>query len=344
MPVVLAPPAPAPWKVWSALAAVYVVWGSTYIAILFALGTLPPFLMAGARFLIAGTIIYAWARARGAPRPEPGHWRGSAIVGALLLLCGNGGVVWGETRVESGIAAVLVSMSPIWMALFEWVVYGGARPGGRTLLGLAAGLGGVVLLVATGGKGGRAGVDPLGAAVLVGASLAWSFGSIYSRRARLPASTPLATGMQMLAGGAMLLVLAAVDGEFGRFDPAAVSLRSALAIVYLVIFGSIVGFSAYLWLLRVTTTARVSTYAYVNPVVAVLLGWAFAGEALAPRTLVAMSIIVASVAIILTQRKPSTPLLSDTEAGTPKTKEPPGGAVASASPPRSAIPLDPSTE
>lgn len=292
---------PAPWRVWAALATVYLVWGSTYLGIRIALETLPPFLMAGARFLVAGALLYAWARRSGAPRPEPAHWRSAAILGALLLLLGNGGVVWGETRVDSGIAAVLVSMSPIWMALIEWLGGAGARPGARTALGLAAGLGGVVLLVAAGGRTGHGGVDPLGAAVLVGASLAWSLGSIYSRGTKLPASTPLVTGMQMLAGGFFLLIAAASDGEFARFEPSGVSGRSLLALAYLVVFGSIVGFSAYLWLLRVTTTARASTYAYVNPIVAVVLGWSLAGEPLTSEGLAAMAIIVASVAIILSR-------------------------------------------
>ncbi len=294
----------SPWKVWGALAIVYVVWGSTYLAIRYSLETLPPFLMAGARFLAAGALMYAWGRARGAPRPEVAHWRTGLVVGGLLLLCGNGGVVWAQQRVPSGVAAVLVATMPLWMALIPWFTPGGTRPEGRTLLGLGAGLGGVALLVGA-GRGDGPSVDPVGAVVLLGASLAWASGSLYSRRAPVPESPALSTALPMLAGGAFLTVAGTLAGEWAGFRPEAASARSWLALVYLMTFGSIVGFSAYVWLLRATTPERVSTYAYVNPVVAMVLGWGLAGESLTPPGLVGAAVIVGSVALIVGKRSPA---------------------------------------
>jgi drug/metabolite transporter (DMT)-like permease len=291
---------PSALRLAAGLGAVYLVWGSTYLAIRFAIESLPPFLMAGARFVVAGAILYAWSRATGAPRPSLRHWRSTALVGACLLLGGNGGVVWAEQRVESGLAALLITVVPLWMVLIDWLRPGGRRPGWRVAAGLLLGFAGVALLVRPGATGGR--IDPLGAAVLLGAAFSWAWGSLASKRLPLPASPLLTTGMEMLAGGGMLLLAALLAGEPAAFDPAAVTGRSLLALGYLVVFGSFVGFTAYVWLLRVAPPALVGTYAYVNPVVAVLLGWAFAGEPLTGRTLLAAAVIVTGVAVITTAR------------------------------------------
>lgn len=285
-----------------AFAAIYVIWGSTYLAIRFAIETVPPLLMAAVRFLVAGSLLYAWLRWRGAARPAPVHWRAAAVVGACMLLGGNGAVVWAEQRVPSGVTALLVAMVPLWMVLLDWARPGGRRPTLTVVTGLALGLAGLLLLVGPEQVLGGEHVDHAGALMLAFGCLAWSLGSVYSRHAPLPASPQLATAMEMLAGGALLLAAAALRGELPQVELAAVSARSLLAIAYLVVFGSLVAFSAYIWLLRQTTAARVSTYAYVNPVVAMLLGWAFAGEPLAPRTLLAAAVIVGGVVLITVSR------------------------------------------
>lgn len=283
-------------KVAVALAAVYVIWGSTYLAIRFAIETIPPFLMAGARYLTAGAVLYLWARFRGAPRPSLVHWRSALVVGAFLLLAGNGGVVWAEQYVESGLAALLISTEPLWIVIFVWLRPGGKKPGLRVISGLVLGFLGLMLLVRPGSGG--SGVDLLGAAVLGLASLCWAWGSLYGQRAKLPESPLLTTGMQMLTGGALLFLASLVTGEPGRFEPAQVSAKSLLALGYLVVFGAIVAFTAYVWLMRVASPVLVSTYAYVNPVVAVLLGWAVANEPLTAGTLIAAAVILTGVALI----------------------------------------------
>jgi drug/metabolite transporter (DMT)-like permease len=285
-------------RVIAAFAAVYLIWGSTYLAIRIAIETIPPFVMAGVRFLIAGTLLFAWARARGAPAPTRRHWIAAILIGVLLLTLGNGAVVWSEQRVASGLTALLVAMVPVWTVLVEWVGGTRQRPGAGTVAGLLIGLAGVALLVAPGHLAGGSRVDPLIALVLTGGSISWSIGSVYSHRAGLPRSPQLATAMEMLAGGGGLLLAGLASGELAAFHPAAVTGRSAVAVVYLIIFGSLIGFTAFVWLLRVSTPARVSTYAYVNPAVAVLVGWAMAGEQLSARTLLAAAIIVAGVVLI----------------------------------------------
>jgi drug/metabolite transporter (DMT)-like permease len=285
-----------------AFAAVYLIWGSTYLAIRWAIDTIPPFLMAGGRYVAAGAMLYAWSRLRGGPKPTRRNWRDAAIVGALMLMGGNGGVVWAEQTVPSGLAALLVALEPLWVVLLDWVRPGGARPRGGEIAGLVLGFGGVVLLVGSGHASGGPRVNPIGALALLGATLSWASGSLYSRHADVPSSPLLSTGMNMLAGGAVLLVAGTVTGEWAAFHPAAVTLRSALALAFLVVFGAIVGFTAYLWLLRNANLATVSTYAYVNPVVAVFLGWALAGEAITPRIVAAAAVIVGSVVLITLAR------------------------------------------
>ncbi len=285
----------------AAFAAVYVVWGSTYLFIRFAVETLPPFVMAGARFAVAGAILYSWARLRGAPTPSRAEWRGAAVAGLFLLLGGNGAVVWAEQRVPSGVTALLVATVPVWMVLLDWLRPGGVRPRAGVFAGLALGLAGLAMLVGRGGLGGG-GADLVGAAVLVVGSILWATGSLYLRQKPRPSSALATNAVQMLAGGVALFVVGTMAGELGRLDLAAASARSLLSLVYLIIAGSLIGFTAYTYLLQVSTPAKVSTYAYVNPVVAVVLGWAFAGEEITARTLVAAAVILAGVAIITLAR------------------------------------------
>ena len=285
----------------AALAAVYLLWGSTYLAIRFAIETMPPLLMAGTRFLIAGTILYAWMRLRGTPRAEPRQWGAAAIVGALLLLGGNGAVTLAERWVPSGIAALMIATVPLWMVLLDWLRRGGVRPKAGAIAGLVLGFIGVAILIGP-ASAQQGGLHRIGAALLLFAALSWSFGSIYSRTAPLPKSPLMATAMEMLCGGALLLIVGLAMGEAGQVDPAAFSGRSVLALAHLILFGSLVAFSCYIWLLRVVSAATASTYAFVNPVVAVVLGWALASEVLEARAWIACVIIVGAVVLITTSR------------------------------------------
>jgi drug/metabolite transporter (DMT)-like permease len=284
-----------------AFAAVYLIWGSTYLGIRWAIETMPTFLMAGARFLVAGAILYAWGRLRGGPKPTAANWRDATIIGTLLLLGGNGGVVWAEQYVPSGLTALVVATEPLWVVLLDWMRPHGTRPTTGEAFGLALGFGGVVLLIGPTSVGG-AHVDPVSAGVLVLATLAWASGSLYARGANLPRNPLLTTGMNMLAGGAILTLVGTAMGQWGAVHFTAISWRSALSLLYLIVFGAIVGFTAYLWILKEATLATASTYAYVNPVVAVFLGWALAGEAITPRVVTAASVIVGSVVIITLAR------------------------------------------
>ena len=287
-----------PALVWAAILTVYVLWGSTYFAIRLAVETMPPLLMAGVRFMLAGLILCAWrlpAALAAGERPTWQHWRRAASVGALLLRGGNGGVAFAEQWVPSGLTALLVSISPLWMALIDRVFF--RRPiGAATMGGLVIGFVGVAVLVSQGGIGGAPAV---GIAVVLLASISWAGGTIYSRGAKLPGDLLLGTGMQMCAGGALLAVAAAVSGEFAALHFSAISAASWFGFWYLVIFGGIIGFSAYLWLVRNAPTPLVSTYAYVNPVVAVLLGWAALHEPIDWHILVGGAIIVLGVGWIV---------------------------------------------
>lgn len=294
------PPTPRT-KVLVAFAAIYLIWGSTYLGIRFAIETLPPFLMAGVRFLLAGGLLYGWAVARGARSPTAREWRATTIVGSLLLLGGNGALSWAEQRVPSGVAALLVAVVPCWIVLLDWLRPGGERPHGKVVVGLLLGLAGLFLLIGPGAILGAGRVDLVGGAVLMLGSLSWAIGSLFARYLKLPSSL-IATGMEMLAGGALLCFAAILTGEPGRLVLGQVALRSVLALGYLVVVGAIVGYSAYVWLLRVVPPAQVSTYAYVNPLVAVFLGWALAGEPLTARMLLAAAVIVGGVALITLAR------------------------------------------
>jgi drug/metabolite transporter (DMT)-like permease len=298
--------APATWLVIAAFIALYLIWGSTYLAIRYAIESFPPFLMAGFRFLIAGAILFGWTRARGAAAPTRIHWRSTLIVGTLLLFGGNGGVTWAEQRVPSGIAALLVAIVPLWVVVLNWLRPGGVRPALPIIAGVLVGLFGIVLLVSPGESAQGAVIDPIGIIALLLASFSWANGTLYSRRAAMPESPLLTTGMEMLCGGAVLALVGTITGEWTDFDINHISAVSLVAIAYLVIFGAVVAFTAYVWLLRVTTPARATTYAYVNPVVAVFLGWSVAGEPLTTRTIIAAAIIILAVIIITTYRESDT--------------------------------------
>ena len=285
--------------VWLALGSIYVIWGSTYLAIRVAVETLPPFLMASARFVVAGVLLYAWAIRRGdrtGDRPTGRQWLGAFVIGGLLLVGGNGGVVWAEQYVPSGIASLIVATVPLWMAVIDRVV-NGQRLAVQAVMGLIVGFGGLVLL---GGLGGDFHV--VGLIVLVGASLSWAIGSISSRRASLPARPLVGISMEMIGGGILLGLVGLALGEVGDVEPARISAASLWGLGYLIVFGSWVGFTAYIWLLRVAPVSLVGTYAYVNPVVAVFLGWWLLSEPVTLRTLGAAAVILAGVALIVTAR------------------------------------------
>ncbi len=289
------------WRVIGAFAAIYLIWGSTYLAIRFSLETLPPLLTAGIRFLIAGAVLYTLARRQGAVSPTRAQWRSAVLLGFILFVLNNGSLMWAETRVSSGMAALLIATVPIWMVLLGWLAFRGERPGRQVFTGLLVGLVGVILLVRP-GETGQA-VDTLGALALLFAAFAWALGSLLSRRLDTPKSPLLGAGMNLIAGSAILMVVSAVTGEMAAFNPLAVSLKSALSVVYLAIFGSIIAFGAYMWLLSTVPANQVATYAYVNPVVAVLLGGLFADEPLTPQTLIAAAVIVTAVVLITTARR-----------------------------------------
>jgi drug/metabolite transporter (DMT)-like permease len=291
---------PARWQVLAAFAAIYFIWGSTYVAIRVGLETIPPFLMAGFRFLIAGSFLFGVARLQGVPMPTQIHWKWALIVGAFLLLAGNGGVTWAEQMLPSGIAALLVATVPLWMVLLDWLRPGGVRPAGQVFAGLGLGLFGILLLVSQGNVSGE--INLLAAVALVFTSLMWATGSLLSRQAKLPDSLLMGTGMEMLCGGVLLTLLGTLVGDWSRLDVSAISLDSALAVGYLIFFGAIISYTAYIWLLKVVPAARVATYAFVNPAVAVFLGWALMGEPMTPQTLLAAAIIIVAVIIITSFR------------------------------------------
>lgn len=290
----------------AAFASIYLVWGSTYLAIRYAVETIPPFLMGGFRFLISGALLYAWARYRGAERPTRIHWRNALIAGGFLLLGGNGAVVWAEQFVPSGLTALLVSILPFWLVIIEWVRPPRKRPHGAVLVGLVLGFIGIIVLIGPADLGGHGDVRPIGALVLILGSLSWAIGSFYSRDAELPKSGLLTTGMEMLCGGALLLIVGLLSGELSQFDIHRISGASAAGLIYLVTFGSLIGFTSYIWLLDKVSPARLGTYAYVNPIVAVILGWAIAGETLSVRTGIAAAIVICAVALITTARSATT--------------------------------------
>lgn len=290
-----------------AFAAIYIVWGSTYLAIRVMVGSMPPLLAGGTRFLFCGTLLYAWARWRGVPAPSRRLWGPAFLLGSLFFLVGNGGVSWAETRIPSGLTALLAAVSPLFTVVFESKRGGWKRPPGRVVFGIVAGLGGVALLVAPGEIIGGGHADLLGAAAITASAIAWAGGSVLSHAVPLHPSPPLATGMKMLAGGVLLVLAGLAMGEGSRVSFAMLTPKAMLAWGYLVVFGSLIGFSAFTYLLRVTTPEKVSTSAYVNPLVAVLLGWAILGETVSARTLLAAAIIIGGVALIRLRRSEEWP-------------------------------------
>jgi drug/metabolite transporter (DMT)-like permease len=298
--------APNRLMVAAAFAAIYVIWGSTYLAIKYAIETVPPFFMTAVRFAIAGGVLYLWSvfRASRAPAtnvaepPTALVWRDAFIVGALLIVGGTALVGWAELAVPSGITSLILASNPLWMALCEGIVARRA-PSGRVMAGLFVGLAGLAILVGPAVVAPGQTANLLGIGALLVASLTWTIGALYSRKATLPTSPARATGLQMIAGGVLSLVVGFAVGEHRGLSLSAITPSSLLAIGYLVIFGALIGFSAYLWLMRVSTPSRVATHAYVNPVVAVLLGWAMLGEAVTTRTVIAMVVIVVAVVLIV---------------------------------------------
>jgi drug/metabolite transporter (DMT)-like permease len=285
-------------RVIGAFVAVYIVWGSTYLAIRYAVRTMPPFLMVGTRFMASGALLYAWSRLRGEHKPTTVQWRDASVTGFLLLCCGNGAVAWAEQRVPSGLAALLVAIVPLWVVVLDWFRPHGTRPKLSVVAGVIVGLVGLVVLVGPNTITGEGVVDRAAAWVLIAGSLAWAAGSVYNRYGAQDGSAVMATGLQMLAGSVFLVVVGIVMGEPRALHPEHISSVSWIGWLYLVTFGSLLGFTAYIYLLRAVSPAKASTYAYVNPVVAVFLGWAVAGEPITARTLLAAAIILGGVAMI----------------------------------------------
>ena len=289
-----------------AFGVIYFIWGGTYLAIRFAVQTIPPFWLAGCRFLFAGSVLYLYVRVRGEPPPLRRRWLPATVVGALLLVGGNAALVWAEQRVPSGVAATILALIPLWMVLFDSLRPAGPRLTVRVVCGLFLGLAGVGILVGPAQLWGASRLDIFGSAVLMFSAMSWGAGSLASRSASLPRSPFLAAAMEMVGGGAILIVLGLV-AESHQLHWQAISFRSVAGLLYLIAFGSLLSFTAYIWLLRFVSASRVATYAYVNPVVAVFLGWAFGGEVVSARALLATAVIVAAVALILSPSRQTEP-------------------------------------
>lgn len=283
-------------------AAVYLIWGSTYLAIRVGIESFPPLILPGMRHLLTGVILYPLLLLRWKTRERPtlAHWRTAIVTGCLLLFIGNGGVCVAEMTLPSGVAALLVATVSLWMVIVDWLRPGGTRPLPRVAAGIGLGFLGLALLVGPEHLGGSKRVDPVGAGVLVIASLAWACGSLYSKHGALPKSPMLGMAMQSLAGGIALWIAGFFTGEVRALHVAAISLRSWLALAYLIVFGSAMGFTAYLYILKKSTAARVGTYALVNPVVALFLGWLMAGETITLRTVMAAAVILTAVLLVIT--------------------------------------------
>ncbi len=286
-------------RIWLALLTLYIAWGTTYLAIRFAVQTIPPFFMTGTRFLVAGLILYIWRRLAGDPAPTRIHWRSAIIIGTFLLVGGIGGVTLAERYVPSGIAALIIASTPLWIILIDALRSGGNRPTWQSMGGVLIGLAGIVILVNSSNTSTHQSVyNLLGIGILLLAALSWAVGSIYSHGAELPGSPLLGTGMELLAGAAGSFIIGLLMGETRQLDISAISLRSLSSLGYLIVVGSLIGFVCYTWLLRVAPTPLVVTHAYVNPLVAVFLGSLIAGEVLTPRVLIAAPLILVAVALI----------------------------------------------
>jgi len=296
---------PRAWKVLLAFAIIYFVWGSTFLAIRVGVREVPPFLLAGMRFLVAGVVLYAWARARGVPAPTGREWRGATLLAVLIFVMDYGLLFWAERRVPSGIAAVMLATIPVFMALSEILVLKTQRLTGRLAMALLLGIGGVAVLVNHSASFGDAPIDTLGACALLFAAISWSIASALSRKLPSPQVKAMSSAAQMFAGGILLTIVAAAVGEFRGFHPGTVSAKAWLALAYLIVAGSIMGFTAYVWLIHHESPTKVGTYAYVNPVVAVLVGYFLGGEAIGPRTIAGTLLVLVSVVVITTTPKAS---------------------------------------
>ena len=293
---------PASWKILLAFAIIYLVWGSTYLAIRVGVREMPPFLMAGMRFTAAGLALYGWMRLSGVPSPTWIEWRGATILGALVFLMDYACVFWAEQRVPSGVTAVIMASIPVCITLLEIIFLRTQRLTVRLSLGLLVGLGGVAVLMDPTSSLGEAPLDRWGAVALLVGCCAWSIGTVVSRRLVLPNSKPMSAAAQMLSGGVQLLILAAVSGEVSHFRPQDISRVAWFSLIYLIIAGSIVAYTAYVWLLHYESPTKVGTYAYVNPVVAVIVGASIGGEVIGKRTLLGMALILVSVVAITTMK------------------------------------------
>ena len=298
---------PAAWKILLAFGIIYFVWGSTFFAIRVGVAEVPPFLLAAMRFFIAGLVLFLWMLAKKTPLPSRREWAGITLLGALIFLVDYGCLFWAEKRIPSGIAAVILACIPVFMTLLEIILLKTQRLTIRLAVALAIGVFGVAVLMNRSLSLGEAPVNRAGAIALVFAAFSWSIAAILARRLTLPTSKPMSSATQMLVGGTLLFAWAAASGEFSGFHFSAVSTRAWIALAYLIIFGSIMGFTAYVWLLHHESPTKVGTYAYVNPVVAVLLGHFFAKEALGPRTILGTALVLVSVVVITTAPKAVAP-------------------------------------
>ena len=292
-------------KIWLALFALYIVWGSTYLGIKFAIETIPPFLHAAMRFFISGLILIIWQRAAGQDMPTRKQWMSTAIIGTLLLLGGNGLVSWAEQFIPSGIAALIISSVPMFLVIAEAMRPNGVKPTWQAIVGLLIGFVGIFILVGPSEiSGSDMRLNPYGVTALLSACLFWTIGSTYSKTADLPKSSMMTTGAEMLMGSIGLLLISLLTGELKGWDPAQASMRSIYGLLYLIMIGSIIGFSSYIWLLQNAPISLVATYAYVNPIVAVLLGSWLGKEPLEPHIWLAAAIIIGSVMFINSRGKP----------------------------------------
>lgn len=298
---------PATWKVLLAFSIIYFVWGSTFLAIRVGVREVPPFLLAGMRFVLAGVVLYAWMRTRGTASPTRREWAAASLLAVLIFVLDYGLLFWAERRVPSGIAAVMMATIPVFMVLAEILLLGTQRLTARLAFALALGIGGVAVLVSRSLSLGEVPIDAEGAIALVVAAISWSLGSALTRKLPLPASKPMSSAAQMLCGGVLLTLLAGGLGEFHGLHLETVSRGAWIALAYLVVAGSIVAFTAYVWLIHHESPTKVGTYAYVNPVVAVAVGYFFGGEAVGPRTLLGTLLVLVSVIVITTAsaRKPA---------------------------------------
>ena len=301
-----------------AFATIYVVWGTTYLAMRVAVETIPPFMMAGVRFLLAGSVTFLFLKFRGVATPGFDQWKQGAIVGLFLMVGGNGLVSWAEQEIPSGIAALVVASMPIWMCIFDWLIFKGSRPGGFTAIGLVLGFVGMGILFAPSFSSGAASsLDLFSLFVLVFAPVFWSLGSLYSRAANLPSNVFMSAAIQSMSGGLVLLLTSIVMGEWWKLDLDQVSVNSILAMLYLAIFGSIIALSTYVWLLKQVSPSRVSTYTYVNPIIAVLLGWLILDETITGQTIFAICVIVGSVVMVVVSRSKPQPAAATDETKIP---------------------------